>query len=155
MILIPNEYIFLPVLNSYVFRIRQSIPNWNTLFKKGCVSAAAQTSPHPSLYQVITYVCWLYWFLICTFFFNTEFQCMYNKTYYSKIEYFVRHVEYCLDTIQTISITTSPFTCCAWAGGMPVTSRLHLWSCRINHNISATLTQPYRTDRHINPVWTG
>ncbi len=32
-ILIPNEYIFLSVLNSYVCRIRQSIPNWNTLFK--------------------------------------------------------------------------------------------------------------------------
>ncbi len=36
----------MPVLNSYVCRTRQSIPNWNTLFKKGCVSAAAQISPH-------------------------------------------------------------------------------------------------------------
>jgi hypothetical protein len=27
---------------------------------KGCVSAAAQTLPHPSLYQVVTYVCSLY-----------------------------------------------------------------------------------------------
>ncbi len=71
------------------------------------------------------------------------------------MEYFIRNIEYCLATIQTISNTTSPFTRCAWAGGMPVTSRLHLWSCRINHNIIATLTQPYRTDRHINPVWAG
>ncbi len=39
-ILIPNEYDFLLVLNSYVCRIRQSIPNWNTLFKKGCASVA-------------------------------------------------------------------------------------------------------------------
>jgi hypothetical protein len=36
----------LPVLNSYVCRIRQSIPNWNTSFKKGCLSAAAQMLPH-------------------------------------------------------------------------------------------------------------
>ena len=27
---------FLSVLNSYACRIRQSFPNWNTLFKKGC-----------------------------------------------------------------------------------------------------------------------
>ncbi len=27
-----------------------------------------------------------------------------------------------------------------------VTLLLHLWSCRINHNISATQTQPYLTD---------
>jgi hypothetical protein len=53
------------------------------------------------------------------------------------MEYFVRNIEYCLDTIQTISKTMSPFTCYAWAGGTPVTSRLRLWSCRINHNISA------------------
>jgi hypothetical protein len=39
-------------------------------------------------------------------------------------------------------------TCCA--GGMPVTLRLCLWSCRLNHNISATQTQPYRTDRLTN-----
>jgi hypothetical protein len=32
-IMIPNEYDFLPVLTSYICRIRQSIPNWNTLFK--------------------------------------------------------------------------------------------------------------------------
>ncbi len=44
-----------PVLNSYVCRIRQSIPNWNTLFKKGCVSAAVLTLPNTSLYQVVTY----------------------------------------------------------------------------------------------------
>jgi hypothetical protein len=74
----------------------------------------------------------------CVRFFNTEFLCMYNKTYYSKMEFFVRNIEYCLDTILTISNTTSPFTRCAWAGGTPVTSRLRLWSCRINHNISAT-----------------
>jgi hypothetical protein len=38
-----------------------------------------------------------------------------------------------------------------------MTSLLHLWSCHINHNISATRTQPYLTDRHmlghINRVW--
>ena len=28
-----------------------------------------------------------------------------------------------------------------------VTSLLRLWSCHINHNISATQTQPYGTDR--------
>ncbi len=83
---------------------------------------------------------------------------LYNFQHANKwtlISYFVRNIEYCLDTIQTISNTTSPFTCCAWAGGTPVTSRLRLWSCRINHNISATLTQPYRTDRHIcrSPNW--
>jgi hypothetical protein len=66
------------------------------------------------------------------------------------------------------------FTRCAWAGGTPgrilsqvdirfwrviylflsnrmltvidVTLLLRLFSCRINHNISATQTQPYRTD---------
>jgi hypothetical protein len=27
-----------------------------------------------------------------------------------------------------------------------VTSLFHLWSCRINRNISATQTQPYGTD---------
>ncbi len=42
-------------------------------------------------------------------FFNTEFLCMYKKTYYSKMEYFVRNIECCLDTMQTISNTTSPF----------------------------------------------
>jgi hypothetical protein len=45
-LLIPNEYNFLPVLNSYRCEIKQSIPNWNTLFKKGSVSAAAQILPH-------------------------------------------------------------------------------------------------------------
>ncbi len=79
-ILIPNLNDFLLVLNSYVCRIRQSIPNgipcskkavhllqrrcrrisqaslvstlvqsipnWNTLFKKGSASAAAQMLPH-------------------------------------------------------------------------------------------------------------
>ncbi len=45
-IVIPNEYDFQPELNSYVCIIKQSIPNWNTLFKKGCVSVVAQMSPH-------------------------------------------------------------------------------------------------------------
>jgi hypothetical protein len=31
---------FFSILNSYVCRIRHIIPKWNTLFKKGCVSAA-------------------------------------------------------------------------------------------------------------------
>ena len=66
-ILIPNEYDFLPVLNSYVCRIRQSIPNWNTLFKKGCASAAAQMSPH-----------------------STGIASQYPRTIYSKLEYFVQ-----------------------------------------------------------------
>ncbi len=67
-ILIPNECIFLPVLNSYVCRIRHSIPNWNTLFKKGCASAAAQMSPH-----------------------STGIACQYYPcTIYSKLEYFVQ-----------------------------------------------------------------
>ena len=66
-ILIPNEYNFLPVLNSYVRRIRQSIPNWNTLFKKGCASAAAQMSPH-----------------------STGIASQYPRTIYSKLEYFVQ-----------------------------------------------------------------
>ncbi len=42
---------------------------------------------------------------------------MYNKRYYSNMEYFVRNIEYCLDTIQTITNTMSPFTGCVWAGG--------------------------------------
>ncbi len=41
-------------------------------------------------------------------FFNTEFLCMYNMKYYSKMDYFVRNIEYCLATMQTISNTTSP-----------------------------------------------
>jgi hypothetical protein len=40
-----------------------------------------------------------------------------------------------------------------------VTSLLRLWSCRINHNISATRTQPYgtdgRTDRLTNSLALG
>ena len=66
-ILIPNEYDFLPVLNSYICRICQSIPNWNTLFKKGCASAAAQMSPH-----------------------STGIASQYPHTIYSKLEYFVQ-----------------------------------------------------------------
>jgi hypothetical protein len=33
-----------------------------------------------------------------------------------------------------------------------VTSLLHLWSCRINHNISATQTQPYKMDRQTDTL---
>jgi hypothetical protein len=40
-----------------------------------------------------------------------------------------------------------------------VTLLLHLWSCHINHNNSATQMQPYRTDSRtdgqINPGWAG
>ena len=55
-------------MNSYVCRIRQSIPNWNTLFKKGCASAAAQMLLHS------TGIASQY----------------YPRTIYSKLEYFVQ-----------------------------------------------------------------
>ncbi len=72
----------MPVLNSYVCRISQSIPNWNTKFKKGCASLQRKrrrilacikplqiyVSCTESLHQVVMYVCRLYWFLMCTFF---------------------------------------------------------------------------------------
>ncbi len=84
-ILIPNEYDFMPVLNSYVRRIRQSIPNWNTLFKKGCASAAAQMSPHSTgiasqypgtIHQMSPH--------------STGIASQYPRTIYSKLEYFVQ-----------------------------------------------------------------
>ncbi len=44
-ILILNEYDLLPVLNSYICRIQQSIPNWNTLFKKRlCICCSADVA---------------------------------------------------------------------------------------------------------------
>ncbi len=38
---------------SLVSTLVQYIPNWNTLFKKGCASVAAQMSPH-SMYVEYT-----------------------------------------------------------------------------------------------------
>jgi hypothetical protein len=45
--LIPNECNFLPVLNSYICRIRQSIPNWNTLFKTSDQRATKGVRAYP------------------------------------------------------------------------------------------------------------
>ncbi len=43
------------------------------------------------LYQVLTYVWRIYWFLISTIFASTEFLCMWDTTFSSKLEYFVQN----------------------------------------------------------------